>query len=70
MVDERAARIAGFIKPWRVKPGTTVDLSEDFGPRCEGGFLKKMDGVELLKTGIADPYAAAHPDTAESGGPK
>ena len=53
MADKRAARIAELIKPLRVKPGTTVDLGKDFDPRYKADFLKKKDGVELLKTGIA-----------------
>ena len=52
MADKRAARVAEFITPLQVKPGTTVDLSKDFDPRYKGDFLKKKDGVELLKTGI------------------
>ena len=51
MDDERARRIAQFIKPLRVKPGTDVTLSKDFDPRYKGDLLKKKDGVELLKTG-------------------
>ncbi|HVB44172.1 MAG TPA: polyphosphate kinase 2 family protein [Streptosporangiaceae bacterium] len=52
MVDDRAKRIAEFIKPLRVKPGSTVDLATDFDPSYKADFLKKKDGVELLKTGI------------------
>jgi PPK2 family polyphosphate:nucleotide phosphotransferase len=53
MVDERAARIAEFIKPLRVKPGSKVDLGKDFDPGYKADFLKKKDGVELLRTAIA-----------------
>ena len=52
MADERAARIAEFIKPLRVKPGSKVNLSKDFDPGYKADFLKKKDGVELLQTGI------------------
>ncbi|WP_406086065.1 polyphosphate kinase 2 family protein [Kitasatospora purpeofusca] len=53
MSDERAAkRVAKFIKPLRVKPGSTVDLTEDFDPRYRAG-VKKRDGVELLRTGVS-----------------
>ena len=52
MADKRAARVAEFITPLQVKPGTTVDLGKDFDPRYKGEFLKKKDGVQLLKTGI------------------
>jgi PPK2 family polyphosphate:nucleotide phosphotransferase len=53
MDDEQAQRIAQFIKPLRVKPGTKVTLSKDFDPRYKADLLKKKDGVELLRTGIA-----------------
>lgn len=47
-----AARIAQFVKPLRVKPGTTVDLRKHFNPRDKQG-MKKKTGVHLLDTGIA-----------------
>src|SRR6266705_2368673 len=53
MADKRATRIAEFIKPLRVKPGSKVDLAKDFDPGYKAGFLKKKEGVELLRTGIA-----------------
>lgn len=53
MADERAERIAEFIKPLRVKPGSRVNLTKDFDPGYKADYLKKKDGVELLKTGIA-----------------
>ena len=52
MADERAARIAEFIKPLRVKPGVKVNLAKDFDPGYKADFLKKRDGVELLQTGV------------------
>ncbi len=52
MADERAARLAEFIKPLRVKPGSKVDLGKDFDPGYKADFLKKKDGVDLLQTGI------------------
>jgi PPK2 family polyphosphate:nucleotide phosphotransferase len=52
MADPRAVRIAEFIKPLRVKPGSRVDLGKDFDPGYKADFLKKKDGVELLQTGI------------------
>lgn len=52
MSDERAERIADFIEPLRVKPGSKVRLGRDFDPRERAG-LKKRDGVELLRTGVA-----------------
>jgi PPK2 family polyphosphate:nucleotide phosphotransferase len=52
MDSKRDRRIAEFIKPLRVKPGSDVTLSKDFDPRYKGDLLKKKDGVELLTTGI------------------
>ncbi|HEU4896277.1 MAG TPA: polyphosphate kinase 2 family protein [Actinomycetota bacterium] len=53
MADERARRIAKLIRPLRVKPGSKVDLGRDFDPGYKADYLKKKDGTELLKTGIA-----------------
>jgi PPK2 family polyphosphate:nucleotide phosphotransferase len=53
MVDERARRIAELIEPLRVKPGSVVHLHKDFDPGWKAGYVKKKDGVELLRTGIA-----------------
>ncbi|HEY6277121.1 MAG TPA: polyphosphate kinase 2 family protein [Streptosporangiaceae bacterium] len=52
MTDRRAKRIAEFIKPLRVKPGSRVNLARDFDPAYKADFLKKKDGLELLRTGI------------------
>ncbi|MFJ4091612.1 polyphosphate kinase 2 family protein [Kitasatospora sp. NPDC089913] len=53
MSEGRAAeRVAEFIEPLRVKPGSTVDLTEDFDPRYKAG-LKKSESVELLRTGVS-----------------
>jgi PPK2 family polyphosphate:nucleotide phosphotransferase len=51
MADTRAKRIAKFIEPLRVKPGSKVNLARDFDPGYKGS-LKKADGVELLRTGV------------------
>jgi PPK2 family polyphosphate:nucleotide phosphotransferase len=53
MADERAGRIAELIKPLRVTPGSKVNLAKDFDPGYKAGVLKKKDGVELLRTGVA-----------------
>ncbi len=53
MADQRAARIAELIKPLRVKPGSKVNLAQDFDPGYKAGFLKKKDGAEMLQTSIA-----------------
>jgi PPK2 family polyphosphate:nucleotide phosphotransferase len=52
MADKRAQRIAEFIEPLRVKPGSKVKLARDFDPGYKAGITRKKDGVELLRTGI------------------
>ncbi|MFD5619418.1 polyphosphate kinase 2 family protein [Streptomyces yangpuensis] len=52
MSDERAERIADFIEPLRVEPGSEVRLDRDFDPRYRAG-MKKRDGAELLRTGVS-----------------
>ncbi len=52
MSHERAERIADFIGPLRVEPGSKVRLDRDFDPRYKAG-LKKRDGIELLRTGVS-----------------
>lgn len=51
MADGRAERIADFIGPLRVEPGSKVHLPGDFDPGYKAGIRKK-DGVELLRSGI------------------
>jgi PPK2 family polyphosphate:nucleotide phosphotransferase len=48
-----AKRIARFIEPFRVTPGSHVTLSDDFDPAFKAGVEKKKDGAELLHEGIA-----------------
>ncbi|MFD5542484.1 polyphosphate kinase 2 family protein [Streptomyces sp. NPDC127079] len=50
--DQRAERIAEFIEPLRIEPGTRVRLAKDFDPGYKAGISKKKDGVELLRTGV------------------
>ncbi|MFB7268554.1 polyphosphate kinase 2 family protein, partial [Streptomyces nojiriensis] len=52
MSDERAERIADFIEPLRVRPGSKVRLERDFDPRYKAG-MKKREGTELLRTGVS-----------------
>jgi PPK2 family polyphosphate:nucleotide phosphotransferase len=52
MSDRRARRIAELIEPLRVEPGSKVDLHKDFDPGYKANFIKKKDGIKLLKTGI------------------
>src|SRR6267142_3472718 len=51
-MDNAPERIARFIEPFRVKPGSTVNLAKDFDPAFEGGIKRKKDGVALLNEGI------------------
>ena len=51
MSDERAARIADFIEPLRVDPGSKVRLPRDFDPGYKAG-LKKGDAAGLLRSGV------------------
>ena len=52
MADDWVPRIADFINPLRVKPGTKVDLAKDFDPGYRAGWLDKRDGIELLQQGV------------------
>jgi PPK2 family polyphosphate:nucleotide phosphotransferase len=45
-------RIARFIEPFRVSPGSSVKLAKDFDPGFKAGIEKKKDGVDLLTDGI------------------
>ncbi|TVZ95231.1 polyphosphate kinase 2 family protein [Streptomyces sp. BK340] len=52
MADDRAERIAEFIRPLRVEPGRKVQLADDFDPGYKAGIRKKKEGVELLRVGV------------------
>ena len=52
MMDDASSRIARFIEPFRVSPGSGVNLAKDFDPAFEGGVKRKKDGVALLNEGI------------------
>jgi polyphosphate kinase 2 (PPK2 family) len=49
----RRKRIAAFIEPLRVEPGSDVQLGRDFDPQFRSGIARKKDGRELLESGIA-----------------
>ena len=49
---QQQRRAAEFIKPFRVKPGSKVNLANDFDPRFKAGVKKKKEGVALLETGV------------------
>src|SRR6478752_9778836 len=49
---DRRKRLADFIEPFRVKPGSKVTLAKDFDPAFKAGVKKKKEGVALLKSGV------------------
>ncbi|MGZ4393944.1 MAG: polyphosphate kinase 2 family protein [Gaiellaceae bacterium] len=51
MDEKEARRLAEFIEPFRVEPGSRVALAKDFDPAFTGGVTKK-DGQELLRRGV------------------
>jgi PPK2 family polyphosphate:nucleotide phosphotransferase len=51
MADKRRKRVEQFIAPFRVAPGSSVTLSEDFDPSFRGD-VKKKDGVALLDEAV------------------
>ena len=53
MSADMTKRIARFIEPFRVTPGTNVKLAKDYDPGFKAGIDKKKDGVGLLNDGIA-----------------
>jgi PPK2 family polyphosphate:nucleotide phosphotransferase len=52
MSADMTKRIARFIEPFRVTPGTNVKLAKDYDPGFKAGIDKKKDGVGLLNDGI------------------
>jgi hypothetical protein len=52
MPSDRDERIADFVKPFRVEPGSKVSLAKDFNPDFKKGVTSKKQGKELLARGI------------------
>jgi PPK2 family polyphosphate:nucleotide phosphotransferase len=52
-MTDPAKRIAELIEPFRIDAGSTVHLAKDFDPAYKASFLRKKDGIELLRTGVA-----------------
>jgi PPK2 family polyphosphate:nucleotide phosphotransferase len=52
MADKRQKRVAEFIEPFRVKPGSKVTLGKDFDSSFKAGVKKKKEGVALLAEGV------------------
>src|SRR5881227_21858 len=52
MDEKRRKRLEEFIQPFRVTPGSKVDLAKDFDPAYKAGIKKKKEGVALLEEGV------------------
>jgi hypothetical protein len=52
MPSDREQRIADFVEPFRVKPGSKVSLAKDFDTAFKRGLASKKEGRELLARGI------------------
>src|SRR4051812_44797914 len=52
MPDTVEERIAQFIDPLRVAPGSKVRLADDFDPAFKAGIENKKRGRELLAEGV------------------
>jgi len=52
MADTRQRRLAEFIEPFRVKPGSKVKLGRDFDAAFKAGVKSKKAGVALLEEGV------------------
>jgi len=53
MSTKQEKRIAEYAELFRVKPGSKVKLGRDFDPRFKADVVRKKDGAELLRRGIA-----------------
>jgi PPK2 family polyphosphate:nucleotide phosphotransferase len=52
-MDQQRKRVANFIQPFRVKPGSKVRLQKDFDPAFKAGIKKQKQGVKLLHQNVA-----------------
>ena len=52
MADDAQHRIAEFIEPFRVEPGSKVKLGRDFDPAFKAGVKNKRKGRKLLAEGV------------------
>ena len=50
--DKQRQRLADFIAPFRVKPGSRVNLPKSFDPAFDGGLSSKKEGEALLAEGV------------------
>jgi PPK2 family polyphosphate:nucleotide phosphotransferase len=52
LTHKERRRLADFIAPFRLKPGSRVTLSKDFDPAFDGGLRRKKEGQALLAEGV------------------
>ena len=52
MPSDRDERLADFVKPFRVEPGSKVSLGKDFDPAFKSGVGSKKQAKDLLARGI------------------
>jgi PPK2 family polyphosphate:nucleotide phosphotransferase len=52
MPSDQDERIATFVQPFRVEPGSRVSLKKSFNPAFKRGVTSKKQGKELLERGI------------------
>jgi len=52
LTPKQRQRLADFIAPFLVKPGSKVNLAKDFDPGFKAGLKNKKAGVALLEEGV------------------
>jgi PPK2 family polyphosphate:nucleotide phosphotransferase len=52
MANQRRKRLEQFIAPFRVAPGSRVNLAKDFDPSFKAGIRNKREGVALVTGGV------------------
>jgi PPK2 family polyphosphate:nucleotide phosphotransferase len=52
MTDQDDGWVESLVGPLRVKPGSSVDLGQDFDPGARFGVRKKNEGQDLLRQGV------------------
>jgi PPK2 family polyphosphate:nucleotide phosphotransferase len=52
MADPRAELLLKFIEPFRVEPGSKVNLPKDHDPGFKAGWVRRQDGDALLRSGV------------------
>jgi PPK2 family polyphosphate:nucleotide phosphotransferase len=52
LTHKQQKRLADFVAPLRVPPGSSVTLPKEFDPGFQGGLKDKKEGVALLEEGV------------------